>query len=255
VGPRRQPEKVRSSGTNAWFLSSADDFRDLEASAKVIPVAERELRCRPMQDAATTDFVLIPGAGGQGWYWHLVQAELVRRGHRAVAIDLPGADPAAGLPEYRDLIVAAARTFAGPVTLVALSLGGFSAPLACEHVPVERLILVNAMIPRPGEPAGEWWDNVGWQAEAQAAADRDGRQKIDVTDLETLFFHDLPAPLVEQMRANREAADESPAIFGQPWPLAAWPQVPLCSTGVSLQRSSGGFRRRPDRLRDVRPVG
>jgi pimeloyl-ACP methyl ester carboxylesterase len=46
------------------------------------------------------------------------------------------------------------------------------------------------------------------------------------TDLETLFFHDLPAPLVEQMRANREAADESPAIFGQPWPLAAWPRVP-----------------------------
>jgi pimeloyl-ACP methyl ester carboxylesterase len=179
-----------------------------------------------MQDAATTDFVLIPGAGGQGWYWHLVQAELVRRGHRAVAVDLPGADPAAGLLEYRDLIVAAARTFAGPVTLVALSLGGFSAPLACEHVSVERLILVNAMIPRPGEPAGEWWDNVGWQAEAQAAADRDGRQKIDVNDLETLFFHDLPAPLVEQMRANREAADESPAIFGQPWPLAVWPPVP-----------------------------
>jgi pimeloyl-ACP methyl ester carboxylesterase len=179
-----------------------------------------------MPDAATIDFVLIPGAGGRGWYWHLVQAELVRRGHRAVALDLPGADPAAGLPEYRDLIVAAARTFAGPVTLVALSLGGFSAPLACEHVPVERLILVNAMVPRPGEPAGEWWDNVGWQAEAQAAADRDGRQKIDVTDLETLFFHDLPASLVEQMRADREGADESAVVFGQPWPLTAWPRGP-----------------------------
>jgi pimeloyl-ACP methyl ester carboxylesterase len=177
-----------------------------------------------MPDA--TNFVLIPGAGGQGWYWHLVQAELTRRGHRAVAIDLPAPDPVAGLPEYRDLIVAAARAFAGPVTLVAQSLGGFSAPLACDQLPVERLILVNAMIPRPGEPAGEWGDNVGWQAEAQAAADRDGRKKIDVTDLEDLFFHDVPAPLVEQMRANREAADESPAIFGQPWPLPAWPKVP-----------------------------
>jgi pimeloyl-ACP methyl ester carboxylesterase len=179
-----------------------------------------------MPDAATTDYVLVPGAGGQGWYWHLVEAELARRGHRAVAVDLPGADPVAGLSEYRDLIVAAARAFGGPVTLVAQSLGGFSAPLACDHVPVERLILVNAMIPRPGETAGEWWDNVGWQAAAQAAADRDGRPKVDVTDLETLFFHDLPDPLVELMRAAPEAVGEGPAIFGQPWPLRAWPQVP-----------------------------
>jgi pimeloyl-ACP methyl ester carboxylesterase len=166
-----------------------------------------------MRDAATTNYVLIPGAGGQGWYWHLVQAELARRGHRAVAVDLPGADPVTGLPEYRDLIVAAARTFTGPVTLVAQSLGGFSAPLACDHLPVDRLILVNAMIPRPGETAGEWWDNVGWP-------------KVDVNDLETLFFHDVPAPLVEQLRANPEAASEGPAIFGQPWPLSAWPRVP-----------------------------
>jgi hypothetical protein len=39
--------------------------------------------------------------------------------------------------------------------------GGFSAPLACDHLPVERLILVNAMIPCSGETAGEWWDDVG----------------------------------------------------------------------------------------------
>lgn len=112
------------------------------------------------------------------------------------------------------------------MTLVAQSLGGFSAPLACEHVLVERLVLVNAMIPRPGETAGEWWDNVGWQAAAQAAADRDGRPEVDVTDLDTLFYHDLPAALVEAMRADPEASAEGPAIFGQPWPLATWPEVP-----------------------------
>jgi pimeloyl-ACP methyl ester carboxylesterase len=171
-------------------------------------------------------YVLVPGAGGQGWYWHLVTGELLRRGHRAVAVDLPGADPAAGLPEYRDLIVTAARALDRPVILVAQSLGGFSAPLACAHVPVAGLITVNAMIPRPGETAGEWWDNVGWQAAAQAAADRDGRPKVDVTDLETLFFHDLPGPLLDVMRADPAAAAEGPAVFGQPWPLAAWPEVP-----------------------------
>ncbi len=179
-----------------------------------------------MTHAASADYVLVPGAGGRGWYWHRVAAGLRRRGHRAVAVDLPGADPEAGLPEYRDLIVSAARAASGPVILVAQSLGGFSAPLACEHVPVARLVLVNAMIPRPGETAGEWWDDIGWREEAQASADRDGRPPVDVSDLDTLFYHDLPAPLVEVMRADPGASAEGPAIFGQPWPLTAWPDVP-----------------------------
>lgn len=187
----------------------------------------------PMPDDQTpevTDYVLVPGAGGRGWIWHLVAAELARRGHHAVPVDLPGADPAAGLLAYRDLIVAAARTAARvpgrPVTLVAQSLGGFSAPLACEHAPVRRLVLVNAMIPRPGETAGDWWGNVGWRDEAQAAADRDGRPSVDVTDTDTLFFHDLPADVAEVMRSDPEAAAEVPAVFADPWPLGAWPPVP-----------------------------
>jgi pimeloyl-ACP methyl ester carboxylesterase len=173
-----------------------------------------------------TNFVLVPGAGGSAWYWHRVVDELTRRGHLAVPVDLPGADPAAGLPEYRDLIVAAARAVGAPVTLVAQSLGGFSAPLACEHLPVDRLILVNAMIPQAGETAGEWWDAVGWQAEAHASAERGGRPAPDVTDLETLFFHDLSPEMLEVMRSDPEAAVEAPTIFGQTWPLAGWPDVP-----------------------------
>jgi pimeloyl-ACP methyl ester carboxylesterase len=34
-------------------------------------------------------FALIHGAGDVGWYWHLVDAELSRRGHDVVAPDLP----------------------------------------------------------------------------------------------------------------------------------------------------------------------
>ena len=179
-----------------------------------------------------SSYVLVPGAGGRGWIWHLLVAELERRGRRAVALDLPGSDPAAGLTAYRDVIADAVREQvrdgAAAVTLVALSLGGFSAPLACEHAPVARLVLVNAMIPRPGETAGDWWDNVGWPEAAQAAADQDGRPKVDVNDPETLFYHDLPARLTEVMRADPDADawTESPAVFGDPWPLAAWPAVP-----------------------------
>jgi pimeloyl-ACP methyl ester carboxylesterase len=179
-----------------------------------------------MSDASAASYVFVPGAGGSGWYWHLVVGELLGRGYRAVAVDLPGADPEAGLSQYRDLIIAAASGLGQPVILVAQSLGGFSAPLACEHVPVAGLVLVNAMIPLPGETAGEWWDHVGWQAAAQAMATRDGRPEVDVNDVETLFFHDLPGPIVEVMRADPAAAAEGPAVFSQPWPLPAWPGVP-----------------------------
>ena len=36
--------------------------------------------------------VMIPGAGGQAWVWHLVEADLRRRGYDAFAVDLPAAD-------------------------------------------------------------------------------------------------------------------------------------------------------------------
>ena len=53
-------------------------------------------------------FVLIPGAGGAGWYWSRVVPLLEAAGHHAVAIDLPADDESAGLPEYADIAAAAA---------------------------------------------------------------------------------------------------------------------------------------------------
>jgi pimeloyl-ACP methyl ester carboxylesterase len=64
--------------------------------------------------------VLIPGAGGQGWGWHLVEADLRRRGYDALAVDLPAADESQGLPAYlaalshpEELSAAVARYLAG----------------------------------------------------------------------------------------------------------------------------------------------
>ena len=42
-------------------------------------------------------YVLIPGAGGDAWYWHLLVPELRERGLEAVAVDLPADDDSAGL--------------------------------------------------------------------------------------------------------------------------------------------------------------
>jgi pimeloyl-ACP methyl ester carboxylesterase len=158
-------------------------------------------------------FVLVPGAGGAAWYWHRVVAELERRGRNAIAVDLPAADESAGLAEYTDVVVEA---IAGrsPIVLVAQSMGGFTAPLVCERVSVELLILVNAMVPRPGETGHEWWTATRWEEE------------VGEVDMVEAFFHDVPADV--KAAALAEEPQQSAAPFGEPWPLTSWPDVPTC---------------------------
>jgi pimeloyl-ACP methyl ester carboxylesterase len=168
-------------------------------------------------------FVLIPGAGGSAWYWHLVAPELRQRGHDVVAVELPAADDSAGLPQYVEAVLKAIgdRT---DLVLVAQSLAGFTAPLVCAHVPVRLLVLVNAMIPKPGETPGEWWGNTG-QAEAKRANDvREGRSPDTEFDPATEFFHDVPQDLFAE--ALKQGAPQSDAVFESRFDLTRWPDVP-----------------------------
>ena len=164
-------------------------------------------------------YVLIPGAGGAGWYWHRVVPLL----GDAIAVDLPAADEKAGLQEYADVVAAAAGA-ADDVVLVAQSMGGFTAPLLADRLPVSRIVLVNAMIPAPGETAGEWWENTG-QSEARHANDaREGRDPDAPFDPLVAFFHDVPPELTAIGMADDEQQAAKP--FEEPWPLTAWPDVP-----------------------------
>ena len=166
-------------------------------------------------------FVLIPGAGGAAWYWHRVVPELRARGHEAVAVDLPGADESAGLPEYADMVVAAIAS-QRDVVVVAQSMGGFSAPMACSRVPVRLLVLVNAMIPLPGETPGDWWGDTGWEPARVAAAQAGGYPAE--FELATYFLHDVPAEVVTAGEEHQYA--EADIAFGQPCVIERWPDVP-----------------------------
>lgn len=168
-------------------------------------------------------FVLIPGAGGDVWYWHLLVDELRGRGHEAVAVDLPADDDAAGLAEYADAVVDAAGDHAHLV-LVAQSFGGFTAPLVCDRLPVDLLVLLNAMTPMPGESPGDWWADTGHAQARRDQARRDGRVITDEVDLREEFFHDVaPDVTAEAMAGGR---DQSGTPFLKPWPLERWPEVP-----------------------------
>jgi pimeloyl-ACP methyl ester carboxylesterase len=168
-------------------------------------------------------YVLVPGAGGSAWYWHRLEAELRRRGHEAIAVELPAADDEAGLGTYADAIVAAAGDRRG-VVLVAQSMGGLSAPLACERLAASELVLVNAMIPRPGETGGDWWTATGQEQARRELDAREGRDPDAPFDPRVMFFHDVPQEVAEQAMSVDPGQSGTP--FGEPWPLAAWPEVP-----------------------------
>ena len=167
-------------------------------------------------------FVLIPGAGGTAWYWHRVAPLLREAGHEAIPVDLPGDDPAAGLPEYTRLVIDAIGGH-DDVVLVAQSLGGFTAPLVAAKVPVRSLVFVNAMIPAPGETPGAWWDNTGWLEARTAAAERGGYGTE--LDLAVYFLHDVPPEVAESGAAYQRP--EADVVFGSVCDFASWPPIPI----------------------------
>jgi alpha-beta hydrolase superfamily lysophospholipase len=184
-----------------------------------------------MGHGVTRTFVLIPGAGGAAWYWHRVVPLLREAGHEAIAVDLPGDDPRAGLPEYARRVGAAVDGRPDAV-LVAQSLGGFTAPMAAVAVPVSAMVFVNAMIPVPGETPGAWWDRTGQPQARVAAAERGGYSAE--FDLQTYFLHDVPTEVAAAGEAHQRP--EADAVFGSACDFGAWPPVPVKVVGGADDR-------------------
>jgi hypothetical protein len=165
-------------------------------------------------------FVLIPGAGGHAAYWNRLVPELESRGHRAIAVDIQENDPSMDLNGFAAVVEAAIGSHADLI-LVAQSLGGFTAPML--HTPVKMIVLLNAIIPRPGESPNEWWDNTNSGAarrEGDIAAGRDPE-----FDFDRHFLHDLPDDARAELLSG-EAREPSAAAMAQPCDFARWPPVP-----------------------------
>ena len=174
-----------------------------------------------------SSFAFIHGAGvGGGWFWHLVEAELRSLGHTTVAPTLWTGDNEDTLSDYADAVVdAVADTDAvGPLFVVAHSFGGFTAPLVAERLPTAGLIYVTAMVPQPGEPPADWWDNTGWSEAVRIQAARDGGL-TGSSDPYVGYFHDVPRDLADQVPGN-EPSPPSDTAYYEPWPLDAHPNTP-----------------------------
>jgi pimeloyl-ACP methyl ester carboxylesterase len=69
-------------------------------------------------------------------------------------------------------------------------------------------------VPNAGESPDDWWAGTGY-AESRAPAGLDTR---------ATFYHDVPAEIADEALRRERATSETPAR--EPWPLAAWPDVP-----------------------------
>jgi pimeloyl-ACP methyl ester carboxylesterase len=169
-------------------------------------------------------YALIPGAGGDPWEWHRLVRELDSRGQEAIAIRLPAEDDTAGWSEYADAVVDAIGDRAN-VILVAASMGGFTAPIVCTRRRVDLLVLLNAMIPVPGETFNAWGSNTGSGSARRQYHASLGLSTVEAGDDAVIYYHDLPSELRSEAQA-RTWQEQSMTPLDEPWPLDSWPDVP-----------------------------
>ena len=157
-------------------------------------------------------YALIHGAGDVGWYWHLVERGLRARGHSTVAPDLPIEDDDATLADNAQVVLDAieATRDHGELVVVGQSYGGYVAPIVADGAGADRLILVAGMIPKPRETADKMWEATGWRMPRGGAVD--------------LFYHAVDPDLAAE--ATSKERHQSESTGREPWPLAAWPDIP-----------------------------
>lgn len=170
-------------------------------------------------------YVLIPGAGGEAWYWHLVAPVLEEAGHRAVPVKLPASDHDAGLDAYVAEALDAVGTPEGDVVVVGQSLGGFTAPVVAERLGAAMLIFVAAMIPLPGETPGDWWTTSGFH-------DVWGDQEMDAMEH---FLHDLPSAVLQDA-LERGEPEQTDRVMTDPFPLPSMPAIPIRAIAATNDR-------------------
>jgi hypothetical protein len=183
-----------------------------------------------------TDFLLLHGACHDAWCWHATVSELERRGHQALAVDLPIDDPDAGAAAYADVAAAASRArFDGPVVAVGHSLSGIVIPLLPERLEIEELVFLCSILPIPGVSMIDQWarepdmlllptapppegETPPSTPSAAAAADRPafGRERAIAA-----FYHDCSPELADIAVEHLRPQELRP--MAEPSPVSSWP--------------------------------
>jgi len=104
-------------------------------------------------------YVLVHGAWQAAYVWDNVKAQLEKKGHHVVVVELPGhgtdlTPPATlSIDVYRDKVVEAINGVKGKVILVGHSMGGMVVSAVAEKIPsrIEKLVYIGAYVPGNGQ--------------------------------------------------------------------------------------------------------
>ena len=190
-----------------------------------------------------TTFALVHGAWHNGSCWDPTAAVLRQRGHEVITMDLPCTDPAAGLEEYATVVLDAIGD-AHDVVLVGHSLGGLTVPIVAARRPVRELVLLAALVPKPGVSMA---DDVAlvpevftaaWTAySAEQTTDDTGAARWPAEAAAAVFYHDCSDEQAAEAVVQLRPQVWTPSI--QPSPLTAYPDVPthaiVCAEDRVLQ--------------------
>lgn len=114
----------------------------------------------PLTEAKSKTYILVAGAWHGGWVWAKVIPLLEAKGHRAIAVDLPGQGEstippsAVNFDDYVKYVVNVANEQEGSVILIGHSMSGIVIAQAAEVLgkeKVSKLIFLDAFMPKNGE--------------------------------------------------------------------------------------------------------
>jgi pimeloyl-ACP methyl ester carboxylesterase len=174
-------------------------------------------------------FGLVHGAYHGGWCWSELVPRLTSLGHSAVAVDLPTEDPEAGAQRYAETVVQAldGRHNDDDIVLVGHSLAGLTIPVVATLRPVQHLVYLCALVPRPGASFNQV------QAEAPmfshytpavaAVGHSDGSASCPEERALDLFYHDCEPDLARW--AARQLRRQHWRVLRETTPLSAIPDV------------------------------
>ncbi|HYL61270.1 MAG TPA: alpha/beta fold hydrolase [Candidatus Methylomirabilis sp.] len=168
-------------------------------------------------------FALVHGSCQNAWVWHKVIPELESLGHRAVAMDLPLENPAAGASEYADAVVAALTGLTEPPVIVGHSMSGLVIPVVASRRPVQSLVFLAAAVPRIGVSL---LDRFRGDESNMFQPDWPGKDPSKNRNHALHYvFHDCPPALAEEAISHLRPQASSRAATEIP-PFQSWPDVP-----------------------------
>ncbi len=188
-----------------------------------------------------TSFVLVHGGAHGPWCWQLLEPELAKLGHAAVAVDMPVDSPTARISDYVDAVCDQMPPSLGPDTiLVGHSLAGRVIPHVAVRRNVGALVYLCAALPELADApvATRARDDDGFRADDPHRYDHDdlGRAVISVEAAIGRYYHDCPPDLANW--AAGQLRPQGQGFLVDPPVISAFPAVKTHYVACADDRTS-----------------